>query len=413
MNSKVLFAGRFAAIFCVLVGMTFLRADGRAQGIPEPDQRVYGTVFNTQGGQNVRLTSGTLVWTFRPLPNGTPVSITTQLTNFYDQFSFLLTVPCESQVGVLVASSNVLKIVSPPINYDRSTITLDGQPVYLKLPLQSTLSMSGTSRGRFEQVDLVLSRDEQDSDGDGLPDWWERIYFGSISSANPNADLDHDGESNLAEYKAGTDPNDPTSRFAFINVRPDVAGGISVEWSSSSNRVYLLQRSSNLLGGFVDIKTDINATAPVNFYHDATATGFGPYFYRLQLQENFPSPVDADGNGLADEWERLYFGRIRANPSLDADQDGLTNLAEFKAGTNPLQSTSVLKFINIRQGQQGGVVLEWASVVNKRYEILRSRDPRVGFEVIANDVEGTPPVNVFGDDKLGISPQFYRIRVMQ
>jgi hypothetical protein len=46
--------------------------------------------------------------------------------------------------------------------------------------------------------------------------------------------------------------------------------------------------------------------------------------------------TDSDSNGLADWWEIRYFGAIGQNPSADPDGDGLTNLQEYQAGTNPL-----------------------------------------------------------------------------
>lgn len=49
---------------------------------------------------------------------------------------------------------------------------------------------------------------------------------------------------------------------------------------------------------------------------------------------------DTDNNGLPDSWERSYFGEIGVNPSGDADGDGLSNLQEMRAGTNPTSTDS-------------------------------------------------------------------------
>lgn len=48
--------------------------------------------------------------------------------------------------------------------------------------------------------------DPNDVDEDGLPDDWERQYFGNLDQG-PNDDPDGDGWDNLEEYKRGTDPN--------------------------------------------------------------------------------------------------------------------------------------------------------------------------------------------------------------
>ncbi|BCU78063.1 Ig-like domain-containing protein [Luteolibacter sp. LG18] len=57
----------------------------------------------------------------------------------------------------------------------------------------------------------INSTNSADTDGDGLPDWWEMQYFGvdseHLSSVNPDDDTaDHDGVSNLDEYRMGTNP---------------------------------------------------------------------------------------------------------------------------------------------------------------------------------------------------------------
>ncbi|MCK4454882.1 MAG: hypothetical protein KAU99_00890 [Thermoplasmata archaeon] len=52
---------------------------------------------------------------------------------------------------------------------------------------------------------------DEDSDQDGLPDWWELEYFGDLSyGADDDPDLDD--FTNLEEYEAGTDPTDETSK---------------------------------------------------------------------------------------------------------------------------------------------------------------------------------------------------------
>jgi hypothetical protein len=49
-----------------------------------------------------------------------------------------------------------------------------------------------------------------DTDGDGLPDFWEQRYFGGPTIADPNADPDGDGIVNLDEFELfSSDPNKP------------------------------------------------------------------------------------------------------------------------------------------------------------------------------------------------------------
>ena len=57
------------------------------------------------------------------------------------------------------------------------------------------------------QLKFVFSFNPEigDSDGDGLPDGWEMVYFGDLTHSAAE-DPDGDGLNNLAEYQNGTDP---------------------------------------------------------------------------------------------------------------------------------------------------------------------------------------------------------------
>ena len=53
-------------------------------------------------------------------------------------------------------------------------------------------------------------RDTKDTDGDGMPDMWEKLHFldpySSEGIDGADGDPDEDGVSNLDEYLRGTDP---------------------------------------------------------------------------------------------------------------------------------------------------------------------------------------------------------------
>ena len=50
----------------------------------------------------------------------------------------------------------------------------------------------------------------EDSDGDGMADWWELQYFGNLDR-DGTGDWDGDGLIDLAEFEHDTDPTNPDS----------------------------------------------------------------------------------------------------------------------------------------------------------------------------------------------------------
>jgi hypothetical protein len=62
------------------------------------------------------------------------------------------------------------------------------------------------------QVSTPGAVNDPDSDGDGLPDSWEKQHgFNPLNSADSQADPDKDGVGNLVEFFSGTNPNDARS----------------------------------------------------------------------------------------------------------------------------------------------------------------------------------------------------------
>ncbi len=67
----------------------------------------------------------------------------------------------------------------------------------------------------------------------------------------------------------------------------------------------------------------------------ATLVWLGPATTSAQM-------VDLNGNGMSDIWE-WFYSAASINPNVDSDGDGMSNLQESIAGTNPFDSNSVPK----------------------------------------------------------------------
>ncbi len=69
-----------------------------------------------------------------------------------------------------------------------------------------------------------------DTDGDVLPNWWERRYFESSTSALPDDDPEEDGRNNITELEQGTDPIASPIVYYVSVYGDDNWDGLAQEW---------------------------------------------------------------------------------------------------------------------------------------------------------------------------------------
>jgi len=120
---------------------------------------------------------------------------------------------------------------------------------------------------------------------------------------------------------------------------------------------------------------------------------------------------------MPDEWETEHFGGTDVpggGAAEDWDDDGLCNLDEWVAGTNPADDSSVLAISCIIAGSDSTITIRWPSVSGKHYSILRSTDLMAGFDQIeAENIPADPPENSYTTDRGQAECTFYRIVVVK
>lgn len=84
---------------------------------------------------------------------------------------------------------------------------------------------------------------------------------------------------------------------------------------------------------------------------------------------------DESFDGLPDSWQAKYWGANRSNwpgANVDSDGDGATNIQEFLAGTNPVDTSSVLRIELV--GSPQGPRLQWNTEPGSLYQVQITSD---------------------------------------
>jgi len=185
-----------------------------------------------------------------------------------------------------------------------------------------------------------------DSDGDGLPDGWEIEYdyrYGGNSVGtdplNPDADADPDKDNltNLEEYNAGTDPTEPDTDNDGFKDNEEIRYGWNPlgadDWFGDADGDGILN-NDEVYYGLDPSRDDAGEDPDGDGLANRDEVKGGVY--------TDPFDPDTDDDGLPDGFEVKYndLDPHTNDSSKDGDNDGLTTLQEYEAGTLHYKSDS-------------------------------------------------------------------------
>ncbi|MBL9175754.1 MAG: hypothetical protein JNL10_19580, partial [Verrucomicrobiales bacterium] len=135
---------------------------------------------------------------------------------------------------------------------------------------------------------------------------------------------------------------------------------------------------------------------------------------QLEIEGTVVGPADTDGDGLPDDWELFYFHNLDSGADGDADTDGASNLAEWKAHTNPVLASSLFQIVDAGFDPDGNARLRFSIAPSTRYRVEASDDLKVWHPVHGDLAYPQPGLAEFQEQKLNVPPAappaaFYRV----
>jgi hypothetical protein len=124
---------------------------------------------------------------------------------------------------------------------------------------------------------------------------------------------------------------------------------------------------------------------------------------------------DGDGNGLGDDWEIAHFGHTGVDPTADPDHDGMNNLQEYIAGTDPLDPLSVLK-VQLLDAGGGGAMIRFPAMPRISYTLQYRTNFSLGQWLKLSDVApqpGTNQIQILDPAAGATGRRYYRIATPQ
>ena len=196
-----------------------------------------------------------------------------------------------------------------------------------------------------------------DSDGDGLPDWWERKYSLNLEIDDSDEDNDGDGANNLLEYEYDTNPFEADTDGDGYNDGQEIKNGYNpngegrldtdadgmYDWWEEQNGLDKKDASDAEIDtdndGLTNKEESIYNTNPNKTDTDGDGVSDGDEVANKTnphgkgpLQVNEQTMDDADGDGL-DLFHENLFGSDPNNP--DTDGDGFSDYREVSRGYDP------------------------------------------------------------------------------
>lgn len=275
---------------------------------------------------------------------------------------------------------------------------------------------NGMALGRLE---LVITEDitamavylpeEEDSDGDSLPDWYEWNYFSDLGE-DASSDADGDQWTLATERFRGYHP---------LHIDELVEGGVSRRQSSVvalnlanyfnyalvSEPAGFVDRSASVSGGTVITTADLwmdyqsgyrFAYWEIEGVKQAAADGRASGQLQLNISADVTATAiylledgDSDGDAIPDWFEYNQFLNLDEDAASDADNDGFTLVQEWRRGYDPLAQDTIV---------EGGISRRQSGVARLDLQVFERLD-KMQLDGVLSDI--------FSPDRSQVSGMYF------
>jgi hypothetical protein len=268
-----------------------------AARISEPGTTLYGRVLTRVGQAVFPITEGELKWTLVvPSQGNRHYELKTRLQPIADgAYAYKLTIPHQVLAYDLTVSGANVPLTASGWRFQHLQVLVNGRPALLLAPATDDFTASQSARAATHRIDLEVPGLSEDSDGDGVPDWyedlhgtdkwnpndgapllggpaggsgtdpgtftghtfaeWRQHYFPSATGelqAFAAEDDDGDGASNLIEYAFNLDPKRPdtteeAARLPYPRLNGQTFGIVFTPRVNATDLEYLLESTQDLI----------------------------------------------------------------------------------------------------------------------------------------------------------------------
>jgi hypothetical protein len=224
----------------------------------------------------------------------------------------------------------------------------------------------------------------------------------------------------IVRYVSGGEPVAPAAPAGFTATAA-ATNQINLVWSDNATNEtgYVVHRSFDSNDWVLVVVTSANATNCI----DTGLTTNTLYYYRVAASNEAGLSAYCFATGMTwsvyEAWRHTQFDATAltnaaiSGDAADPDHDGLNNVQEFLAGTDPTNAASVLALFMPTVVPGGtGFVVSWQSASNKFYTLQTTTnlvDP--GFADRVKNIFATPMLNVYTDTFDSAGQKFYRVKL--